>query len=274
MQVSRRTSQGVPGAPPYPVPVDQQTSDVAATSALVHDMRRLLMTYRFGMDELMTKILVLRDEFREIRDYNPIEHIGSRVKSIESIVDKANRKGIPLTPDGLRAGMFDIAGIRITCGFVSDIARVRDLLVGQADLTLVEERDYITHGKENGYKSLHLILQVPVFLSDRVENVTVEVQIRTIAMDFWASLEHKIHYKYGHDVPLHLVTELKLAADVASQLDRSMERIHDEVLEYTRQEAALQSDQGADLPFPVPTMVWEALHQATELQRQGTGGEG
>lgn len=222
----------------------------------------------------MTKIMVLRDEFREIRDYNPIEHIGSRVKSMESIVDKAQRKDIPLTPDALRAGIFDIAGVRITCGFVSDIARVRDMLVGQSDITLIEERDYITNGKANGYKSLHLILQVPVFLSDRVENVTVEVQIRTIAMDFWASLEHKIHYKYGHDVPPHLVTELKLASDVASQLDRSMERIHDEVLEHTRQEAAANGESPIDTAYPMPTVAWEALRQATELQRLSLGGEG
>nr|WP_081829808.1 GTP pyrophosphokinase family protein [Paraoerskovia marina] len=235
-------------------------------------MRRLLMTYRFGLDELMTKIVVLRDEFREIRDYNPIEHIGSRVKSIESIIGKAQRKGIPLTPDGLREGMFDIAGIRITCGFVSDITRVRDLLVGQSDLTLVEERDYITHGKPNGYKSLHLIFQVPVFLSDRVENVTVEVQIRTIAMDFWASLEHKIHYKYGHDVPKHLITELRLASDVASQLDRSMERIHDEVLEYTRLQQASGVDP-YDEAFPIPTMALEALREMTDVQREGGAGE-
>ncbi|WP_435739059.1 GTP pyrophosphokinase family protein [Cellulosimicrobium sp. PMB13] len=187
------------------------------------------MTYKFGIDEVMTKITVLRDEFRHIHDDNPIEHLGSRLKSIDSILAKARRKGIPLTPEGVRENMFDVAGVRVTCSFVSDIYRVRDVLVGQRDLTVLEERDYIAHPKGNGYKSLHLIVQVPVFLSDRVEDVVVEIQLRTIAMDFWASLEHKIYYKYQRDVPGHLTDALRLAADVAATLDTTMERIHDEV---------------------------------------------
>lgn len=229
---------------------------------MVHEMRRMLMTYRFGMDELMTKITVLRDEFRAIHDDSPIEHIGSRLKSLESIVAKAQRKGIALTPGALRAQMFDIAGVRITCGFVSDIRKVREMLVGQADLTVLEERDYIAHPKENGYKSLHLIVQVPVFLSDRVEDVTVEIQIRTIAMDFWASLEHKIQYKFDHEVPDRLVTELRLAADVASQLDRSMERIHDEVVEHARLDD-LAHGVTAPVTSALPPTVLEALLRST-----------
>ncbi|MCB7135369.1 GTP pyrophosphokinase [Cellulosimicrobium marinum] len=190
-----------------------------------------MMTYKFGIDEVMTKITVLRDEFRHIHDYNPIEHLGSRLKTIDSIFSKAQRKGIPLTPEGVRESMFDVAGVRVTCSFVSDIYRVRDMLVGQRDLTVLEERDYIAHPKGNGYKSLHLIVKVPVFLSDRVEDVVVEIQLRTIAMDFWASLEHKIYYKYEREVPQHLTDALKLAADVAATLDTTMERIHDEVRE-------------------------------------------
>jgi putative GTP pyrophosphokinase len=197
----------------------------------VDEVRRLMMTYRFGMDEVMTKITILRDEFRHIHEYNPIEHIGARVKSFESIIAKATRKGIPLTPAGIRESMFDIAGVRVTCSFVSDIYRVRDMLVRQPDLTLLEERDYIADAKPNGYKSLHLIVRVPVFLSDRQEDVTVEIQLRTIAMDFWASLEHKIYYKYDKEVPRHLTDALKLAADVAATLDTTMERIHEEVRE-------------------------------------------
>jgi len=195
----------------------------------VREFRHLMMCYKFGIDEVMTKITVLRDEFRHVHDDNPIEHLGSRLKSLDSIVAKARRKGIPLTPEGVRENMFDVAGVRVTCAFVSDIYRVRDLLVGQRDLTVLEERDYIAHPKSNGYKSLHLIVQVPVFLSDRVEDVVVEIQLRTIAMDFWASLEHKIYYKYQRDVPQHLTDALKLAADVAATLDTTMERIHDEV---------------------------------------------
>jgi putative GTP pyrophosphokinase len=195
----------------------------------LREVERQLLVYRFGIDEVMTKITILRDEFRLTHEYNPIEHLGSRLKSLESIAAKARRKGIPLTPDAVRAQMLDIAGVRVTCSFVADIYRVRDMLLRQRDLTVLEERDYITRPKPNGYKSLHLIVQVPVYLSDRVEDVVVEIQLRTIAMDFWASLQHKIYYKYDGEVPRHLTDSLKLAADVAWSLDTSLERIHDEV---------------------------------------------
>jgi putative GTP pyrophosphokinase len=188
-----------------------------------------MLTYKFGIDEVMTKVGVLRDELKHFHDDNPIEHLGSRLKSVDSIVAKARRKGIALTPAAIREQMLDIAGVRITCSFVSDIYRVRDMLVAQRDLEVVEERDYIARPKPNGYQSLHLIVRVPVFLSDRVEDVVVEIQLRTIAMDFWASLEHKIYYKYDREVPAHIIDALKLASDVAMTLDTTMERIRDEV---------------------------------------------
>jgi putative GTP pyrophosphokinase len=203
--------------------------DSMASEVRSRDVERQLLIYRFGIDEVMTKITILRDEFRLTHAYNPIEHLGSRLKSYESIVAKARRKGIAVTPEDLRARMLDIAGVRITCSFVSDIYRVRDMLLRQRDLTLLEERDYITRPKPTGYKSLHLIVQVPVYLSDRVEDVVVEIQLRTIAMDLWASLEHKIYYKFDREVPRHLTHSLKLASDVAWSLDTSLERIHDEV---------------------------------------------
>ncbi|MBL0887568.1 GTP pyrophosphokinase [Myceligenerans indicum] len=205
------------------------TVDPSELRVVMHEVRRMALTYKFGIDEVMTKISILRDELRHMQQYNPVEHVGSRLKSLDSIVAKCRRKSIPFTPEGIRKHMFDIAGIRVTCSFVSDIYHVRDMLIKQADVTLLEERDYIATPKQNGYRSLHLILQVPVFLSDRVEDVIVEVQLRTIAMDFWASLEHKIYYKYDREVPRHLIDSLKLAADVAQSLDTSMERIHDEV---------------------------------------------
>ncbi len=199
--------------------------------ALLLDLRRLGMTYKFGIDEVMTKISILRDEFRHMQNYNPVEHVGSRLKSFDSILTKCRRKGIELNPEAIRSQMFDIAGVRVTCSFVADIYRVRDMLAGQSDLTVLEERDYIASPKANGYKSLHLIVQVPVFLSDRVEDVVVEIQLRTIAMDFWASLEHKIYYRYDREVPRHLTDALKLAADTAWSLDTAMERIHEEMKE-------------------------------------------
>lgn len=199
--------------------------------ALMTELRWLSMTYKFGIDEVMTKISILRDEFRHLRNYNPVEHVASRLKSFDSILDKYRRKDIPVTPEAIRENILDIAGVRVTCSFVSDIYRVRDMLAGQSDLTVLEERDYIAEPKANGYKSLHLIVKVPVFLSDRVEDVVVEIQLRTIAMDFWASLEHKIYYRYDREVPHHLTDALKLAADTAWSLDTAMELIHEEMKE-------------------------------------------
>jgi putative GTP pyrophosphokinase len=196
---------------------------------LPDDLRHVMLLAKFGVDEVMTKVSILRDELYFDQEHNPIEHISSRLKSPSSILAKAERKGIPLTADAIREQMCDLAGVRVTCGFVSDIYRVRQMIVRQRDLEILEERDYIATPKPNGYKSLHLIVRVPVFLSDHSEDVVVEIQLRTIAMDFWASLEHKIYYKYDKDVPRHLVDSLKLAADVAWSLDTSMERIHDEV---------------------------------------------
>lgn len=213
--------------------------------------RRLLMTYEFGMQSVMTRVNILRDEFRLAHSYNPIEHVSSRIKSLQSLRKKMSRKGLPILPETLRENIFDIAGIRLTCSFVSDIYRMRKLLIQQPDLKLLEERDYIANPKPNGYKSLHLIVEVPVYLTDRVEHIPVEIQLRTIAMDFWASLEHKIYYKYEKDVPRHLTDALKLAADVASSLDTSMERIHEEIhqLELADRQLSSGEDNSPATPF-------------------------
>jgi len=193
------------------------------------DFTRFMMRYKFGIDEVTTKISILREEFGQLHDYNPIEHVSSRLKSPESIVAKIQRKGIDPHFDSIRGAITDIAGIRITCSFVSDTYRVFDMLASQNDIRVVAVKDYIAHPKPNGYKSLHAIVEVPVFLSDGVVPVFVEIQIRTIAMDFWASLEHKIFYKYDDDVPVDLLRGLKEAAETASRLDADMERLHEEV---------------------------------------------
>ncbi|MCR6032498.1 GTP pyrophosphokinase family protein [Nocardioides sp. zg-579] len=196
-------------------------------------VRRFLLEHRFGMDEVVTKLSILRDEFAHLHDYNPIEQVSSRLKSPESLLEKMQRRGIDLDgPDPLarvREEITDIAGVRVVCSFVSDVYHVVDLLMAQQDVTTLELRDYIASPKPNGYRSLHALVEVPVFLSEGTVPVVVEVQFRTIAMDFWASLEHKIYYKYRRDVPADLLAGLKEAADTAYALDATMERLHQEV---------------------------------------------
>ena len=197
------------------------------------DFRRFMLEHKFGMEEVVTKLSILRDEFANLHDYNPIEHVSSRLKSPESLVQKMRHKG--LTPedrpsfDEIRSRVTDIAGVRVTCSFVSDVYRVFDLLIQQEDIHQVEVRDYITKPKANGYRSLHALVEVPVFLSGGQVPVLVEVQFRTVAMDFWASLEHKIYYKYRREVPQELLDGLQDAARTAYALDTTMERLHQEV---------------------------------------------
>lgn len=197
--------------------------------ALRQDFTRFMLRHRFAMEEVVTKLTILRDEFALMHDTNPIEHIASRLKSPDSLAEKMGRKGTLPTFDSIRETITDIAGVRVTCSFVSDVYRVHELLTSQADLTVLDVRDYIAAPKANGYRSLHLLLEVPVYLSDGPVPVTVEVQLRTIAMDFWASLEHKIHYKYRGAVPDDLAERLCDAADSAHALDARMEALHDEV---------------------------------------------
>lgn len=215
-----------------------QNSDSAAASLdttaaqvaqLRNDFTRFMMGYKFGTDELMTKINILKEEFTHIHQYSPIEHVTSRLKTPESLLEKARRKNCPLTFEDIRKNIFDIAGIRITCSFISDTYRVADMLTGQSDVQVIEIKDYIASPKPNGYKSLHVIVEIPVFMTDRVQPVLVELQIRTIAMDFWASLEHKIFYKYRGAIPVALLDELTDAAESANRLDVKMEHLHDEI---------------------------------------------
>ncbi|MEO7018254.1 MAG: GTP pyrophosphokinase family protein [Leifsonia sp.] len=192
-----------------------------------------MLNYKFAIAEVVTKIEILRDDFNNDHEYNPIEHINSRLKKSESILEKLDRKHSHLDErwelDHVRANILDIAGVRVTCSFIADIYKIRDTIVGQEDVTLLAERDYIASPKENGYQSLHLIVEIPVFRAREAIRVPVEIQIRTIAMDFWASLEHKIYYKYAGAVPETLKAELAQAADAANRLDRRMEQLHEQV---------------------------------------------
>lgn len=200
-----------------------------------NELKRFSLTYKFAMDEMNTKINILKEEFIHIHEYNPIEHCNSRLKSPESILKKLYRKNLSYSMESIRENIRDVAGIRIVCPFISDVYKVSAMIERQMDVELVEQKDYIQKPKPNGYQSLHLIIKIPVFMSDRVEKVFVELQIRTIAMDFWASLEHKIYYKYDKEIPARIKKDLKDAALAATELDKKMEHINHEVATLKKQ---------------------------------------
>ncbi|WP_144485836.1 GTP pyrophosphokinase [Bacillus pumilus] len=196
---------------------------------VMEDWKNELLVYKFALDEMDTKFSIISQEYNLIHGHNPIEHTKSRIKSFESIVNKLARKGCDITTQCAKEYIHDIAGVRIICSFIQDIYNIIDVLRQREDLKILEVKDYIQHPKPNGYRSLHLIVEIPVYLTNRVENVKVEIQVRTIAMDFWASLEHKIYYKLQNDVPHQLTDELKEAADIAHYLDEKMQNIKREI---------------------------------------------
>lgn len=185
--------------------------------------------YESGIQEIRTKLEILQRDARFSDHHNPIESIKSRIKRPMSIIEKMCRKGFPLSVQSMRDNLNDIAGIRVICPFIEDIYTVADMLISQDDLTLITQKDYIKNPKPNGYRSYHLVLEVPVFLSSGKEPVRVEVQLRTIAMDFWASLEHQIHYKSSHDVPNDVVAELKECAEIIAQTDERMQMLSKQI---------------------------------------------
>lgn len=232
------------------------------------ELLRFLMGYKFALEQLKTKIDLLKNEFKHIHDYNPIEHVTSRVKTPESIMRKVQKKGCPLTIESIRENIRDIAGLRITCSFESDIHVLHKMLEEHGDVDIIEEKDYINQPKGNGYRSLHLIVKVPVFMSDREERVFVEIQIRTIAMDFWASLEHKIYYKYNKEIPDHIKQELATTAEVAHQLDKKMEALHTEVNLIKSNHLAEEEAETIEIndeQFRLPTNFINRLSQANWL---------
>ncbi len=202
---------------------------MAVVQGLRLELEHLVVEYSCAMDEVNTKISNLRREFDRTHPYTPIEHVKTRMKSLPSLIGKAQRLGCATDLAAIRQQIRDIAGIRVVCSFVEDAYAVADMLSHQPDLTVLTRKDYIANPKANGYQSLHLIVEVPVFLSNRVVRVPVEVQLRTIAMDFWASVEHQIHYKYDGLVPDHLQTELLEVAQAAATLDRQMGDLRDEI---------------------------------------------
>ena len=187
--------------------------------------KELMAYYKCAMMEVETKFRVLSEELSLEYDRNPIETIKSRLKSVESIGEKMSRLNLPLTVDNIEQNLNDVAGVRIICGFPSDIYTLADAFLRQDDITLVQRKDYIKNPKPNGYRSLHLIVEIPIFLHDEKKRMKVEVQFRTISMDWWASLEHKIRYKKDVLIPDGVVEELKDCAEAAAILDKRMESI-------------------------------------------------
>ena len=195
----------------------------------------LMAHYHCAIMEIETKFNVLNKQFSLQYDRNPIESIKARVKSMESILKKVRRKNIPLTLESIEKNIRDIAGVRVICSFQDDIYLLADCLLNQDDITLLEVKDYIKNPKPGGYRSLHLIVEVPIFLQNEKKQMKVEVQLRTIAMDFWASLEHKLRYK--KNIPAEEANrraeELLAGAEISSSLDQRMEKIRDRITRAT-----------------------------------------
>ena len=188
--------------------------------------RELMAYYRCAMMEVTTKFNVLNEELSLQYDRNPIETVKTRLKSPESILEKCRRKGIAISPESIEANLYDIAGVRVICAFPSDIYRMAEALLKQDDIRLIARKDYIREPKENGYRSLHLIVEIPIFLHNEKKPMKVEVQLRTISMDWWASLEHKIRCKKDCVLTEENEHELKACAEIAAGLDARMELIH------------------------------------------------
>lgn len=201
----------------------------------IDSWKEVTLVYSAALRQIETKMEILNDEFQHVHQYNPIEHIKARIKTPESIVKKLKRNGYESTIDNMVKYINDIAGIRIICSFTSDIYRIADMISDQRDIKVIAVKDYITFPKASGYKSYHMIVTVPVYLSDRTVDTKVEIQIRTVAMDFWASLEHKIHYKFEGDAPEHIKNELVECAKLVADLDARMLSLNDEILAIGRE---------------------------------------
>ena len=196
------------------------------------EWNKALLLYNAALKEFSTKLEILNNEFKLAHQYNPIEHITSRLKSAQSIARKMRIKQKELTVENIILYINDVAGIRIICTFTSDIYRIADAITNQNDVTTLKIKDYIANPKPNGYTSYHMIVSVPIFLSNDVIDTKVEIQIRTIAMDFWASLEHKIYYKFEGKAPEGIREELRECANIISFLDQKMLSINESVKNY------------------------------------------
>ncbi len=193
---------------------------------------KLMSYYRCAMMEIETKFNVLNEEFSMQHDRNPISSIKGRLKSPGSIVNKLKKNGLPYNLKAVEEHVRDVAGVRVCCSFIEDVYMLADALLNQDDVTLIEKKDYIANPKPNGYRSLHLIVEIPIFLANEKRTMKVEIQLRTIAMDFWASLEHQLRYKKDFEFTQAMADELLSCAELSAALDRKMDALRDQVLNF------------------------------------------
>ena len=205
---------------------DQGNSDV-------DNWTELMLIYGAALKQIETKIEILNEEYQHVHSYNPIEHIKSRVKTSESIVKKLKRQGREVTLANMVEYVNDIAGIRVICSFTSDIYTIAEIIGKQKDVKVLSIKDYLVNPKPSGYQSYHMIVSTPVYLSDRTVEAKVEIQIRTVAQDFWASLEHKMNYKFEGNAPAELKKELVECAEIVAKLDETMLQLNEEVQNYS-----------------------------------------
>lgn len=229
MTISRAKLRKTVANPPTELQPVRELIPVQAQERVMEQLYQFIELehlYESAIREVKTKLEILDGEFKSKYDYNPIHHIEDRLKSPQSILEKLRRKGYPFTCDAARTALNDIAGVRVICNYIEDIYTVANLLTMQDDVDLITRKDYIENPKPNGYRSLHLVIKTPVYLSDRKEMVNVEVQIRTIAMDFWASLEHELKYKTDTEVSAELAQQLKQCAETIADTDKQMQQIY------------------------------------------------
>lgn len=205
-------------------------TNLDAVQRKVQKFERLMSYYKCAMMEIETKFKVLNEEFSLEFDRNPISSIKSRLKSIDSIQEKMKRKGLPFSVSSIEENLSDVAGVRVICSFPEDVYKLADAFVRQDDITLVSLKDYIAKPKQNGYRSLHLIVEVPIFLSSQKRTMKIEIQLRTIAMDFWATLEHQLRYKKDVEFTDEMARELSECASISASLDIRMDKLRRSVL--------------------------------------------
>lgn len=206
----------------------------------VDSWQTMMLLYNSALKEVGTKLEILNDEFQHIHQYNPIEHIKSRIKTPESIVKKLKKRDLESTIENMIEFVNDIAGIRVICSFTSDIYHIAEMLRNQNDIKVISVKDYIVSPKESGYKSYHMVVSVPIYLSDSVVDTKVEIQIRTVAMDFWASLEHKMNYKLEHNAPEKIKHELYECAQMVSLLDNKMQSLNEGIQAEVEKQARIK----------------------------------